>query len=76
MTDEIRIGDEISYDPEGEVTFVVTHIGEDQYDGITTCSDELFEVGEYHYCGKDEAKKTGRHFDVIEKWIKEVANED
>ena len=70
--DEIRVGDEVEYECNGRVRFVVLGIVGRTAHGFKYPCD-CYDAGEY--CDIDELTKTGRHFDEVEELIKKMRGE-
>ena len=70
--DKICVGDEVEYECDGIVRFVVFGIvGNTAYGFKYPCDYD--DVGEY--CDIDMLTKTGRHFDYVEKLLEEIRGE-
>ena len=71
-TKEIRVGDEVEYECDGIVRFVVTGFcGETAFGFKYQCDYD--DVGEY--CDIEDLRKTGRHFDEVEELLKKMMEE-
>lgn len=70
--EEIRVGDEVEYECDGIVRFVVTGIKNSTAYGFRQMYeyDDVSDVGEY--CDIDMLKKTGRHFPEVAELLKKM----
>lgn len=67
--DEIRVGDEVEYECDGIVRFVVTGFcGETAFGFKYQCDYD--DVGEY--CDIEDLRKTGRHFDEVAELLEKM----